>query len=65
MVIVMVGVMVKISVMVRVRVSVRSIDRVTADLQYLPLQRVQKNRWGQKDKFSRDERGYRMAVLTE
>ena len=36
-----------------------------ADLHYLPLQRVQKNRWGQKDKFSRDERGCRMAVLTE
>ena len=34
-------------------------------LAILATSKVQKNRWGQKDKFSRDERGYRMAVLTE
>ena len=36
-----------------------------ADLQQLPLQRVQEKQWGQKYKLSRCERGYRMAVLTE
>ena len=33
-----------------------------ADLQHLPLQRVQEKQWGQKDKLSRGERGYRTAV---
>ena len=29
-----------------------------ADLQHLPLQRMQEKQWGQKDKLSRGERGY-------
>ena len=29
-----------------------------ADLQRLPLQRMQEKQWGQKDKLSRDEIGY-------
>ena len=29
-----------------------------ADLQHLPLQRVQEKQWGQKDKLSRGERGW-------
>ena len=36
-----------------------------ADLQQLPLQRVQEKQWGQKYKLSTCERGYRMVVLTE
>ena len=36
-----------------------------ADLQHLPLQRVQEKQWGQKDKLSMGERWYRMAVSTE
>ena len=36
-----------------------------ADLQHLPLQRVQEIQWGQKDKLSRGERWYEIAVLAK